>query len=170
MKQPKEIDFNNFNTSDLCHNDFIEYTEGYKYQLAKTSAFKLYFRAGLVEDIETKYIKLTVDGWLIIKEGYAWDGASGPTYDSENTMRASMVHDALYQLLRMGIIEAFYRDESDQQLYVLVREDGMWYIRAKAWFNALDWFGGSAASPKSRKKIYRAGMGRKKYNLKRIKK
>ena len=32
-------------------------------------------------DFDTKYVKMTADGELIIKVGFAWDGASGPTWD-----------------------------------------------------------------------------------------
>jgi len=155
-KKLDNIDFDNFNTKDLLHNLEIKYTSGYKYQLHETVAFKLNVSFGVIEPINTRFIKLTTDGWLVIKWGYAWDGASGPTYDSKNTMRGSLVHDALYQLLRMGLIEQMYRDEADDELYDLIRDDGMWYIRAKSWHGAVTWFASSSAEPKSKKKVYSA--------------
>ena len=44
--------------------------------------------------------RLNTKGHLIIKRSYAWDGPSGPTIDTKNFMRGSLVHDALYQLMR----------------------------------------------------------------------
>ena len=45
-------------------------------------------------------MSLNESGCLQIAAGYAWDGASGPTIDTRNSMIASLVHDALYQLIR----------------------------------------------------------------------
>ena len=37
---------------------------------------------------------------MIVEKDYAWDGPSGPTIDTSNSMRASLVHDVLYQAMR----------------------------------------------------------------------
>ena len=37
---------------------------------------------------------------LYVYPGYRWDGASGPTIDSEDSMQASLFHDVVYQMLR----------------------------------------------------------------------
>jgi len=47
------------------------------------------------------YLKLDGDGQFEFSKGYAWDGPSGSTVDTLNFMRGSLVHDALYQLIRM---------------------------------------------------------------------
>jgi hypothetical protein len=48
----------------------------YKYQL--TASYKL--QIGIKGNIiDTPYIKMDVDGWLQLANGYAWDGFSGPT-------------------------------------------------------------------------------------------
>jgi hypothetical protein len=85
---------------------------------------------------------------LIVKQGYAWDGPSGPTIDTKNFMRGSLVHDALYQLCREGFLEKnTYRPIADRLLYDLVREDGMNWFRAKYMY----WAVRLAANPMARK-------------------
>ncbi|MGH7536144.1 MAG: DUF1353 domain-containing protein, partial [Gemmatimonadales bacterium] len=78
----------------------IQYRTGYKYQLAADYTVLLAF--GPAENIKTEYIcfvrSLQGRGYLTVKEGYAWDGPSGPTVDTKDFMRGSLVHDALYQL------------------------------------------------------------------------
>ncbi len=120
----------------------IKYKEGYKYQLAET-----YVQDTDIFDYEisSDFIELKKDGMLVIKKGYAWDGASGPTYDSKSSMRASLVHDALYQLMRLNPYLINYRDYADTLLYNICIEDGMWRTRAWAWKKAVNWFGKNAA-------------------------
>jgi len=142
----------NKETDTFVQSKYMAYKSGYKYQIHEDFYYKLTFRP-VSEKVETRFITLYPDGWLVIKNGYSYDGASGITYDSKNTMRASLVHDALYQLMRMELIEQMYRDESDEELYILIREDGMWYIRAKSWHLAVTYFADSAADPKNRKKV-----------------
>lgn len=75
----------------------ILYKEGYKYQLAEEYTISIPIKPD--SNIISDYIDLNNDGELVIKKGYAWDGPSGPTIDSLNFMRGSLVHDALYQLI-----------------------------------------------------------------------
>ena len=76
------------------------------------------------------YITLWEDGLLSINPGYCWDGASGPAIDSANFMRGSLVHDALYQLIREKQLRQEFRRFADLILYRIVREDGMSPVRA----------------------------------------
>lgn len=82
---------------------------------------------------------------LSVEKGYAWDGASGPTWDDKSTMMASLVHDALYQLLREGVIDNHHRLCADEELVRIAIEDGMWKWRAKMWKRGLKWFGAKSA-------------------------
>ena len=117
-------------------NKFIRYRAGYKYQLFEdyTEIIGIYPEA----DIETEYIILRKSGLLIIKEGYAWDGASGPTIDTRSSMRGSLKHDALYQLMRLKLLPEAWRRKTDEILRDTCIEDGMWRWRAALWFRAVE--------------------------------
>ena len=106
----------------------IIYREGYKYQLADTYSVQVDIFP--MDNINTDFLILYDDGLLTIREGYAWDGASGPAIDTKNFMRGSLVHDALYQLMRLGLLRQEQRDAADILLRKIVREDGMSAIRA----------------------------------------
>ena len=121
----------------------IRYREGYKYQLVDP-----YWIQTDIMGKEYKvdgYIRLSEDGILYIYRGYAWDGASGPTYDSKSSMRASLVHDALYQLMGEYPELLAWRLYADDLLYKICRQDGMWPFRAYLWKKAVNWFGEDAA-------------------------
>lgn len=125
----------------------ILYRDGYKYQLVADYTVQTEVRPD--GDIYTKFIDLQKDGTLTIRSGYAWDGASGPTLDTKDTMRGSLVHDALYQLIREKFLSDNFRKAADKELFRVLREDGMWFVRARVWFRALRLAGASAADPRS---------------------
>jgi hypothetical protein len=126
---------------------YINYQSGYKYQLLLDYVHQLPLTYPFVpHEIETNFLWLSEDGGLIIKEGYAWDGPSGPTIDTKNFMRGSIVHDALYQLIREGHLDKnVWRILADRELYRIVREDGMWWVRAKIAYYAVRVFGNPSA-------------------------
>jgi len=108
----------------------IKYRAGYKYQLAETYLHKL--PDAIAKDAYNsrgEFLSLE-DGYLVISSGYAWDGPSGPTIDTKNFMRGSLVHDAFYQLMRQGIIPRKHKDAADLELQRMCLEDGMSSIRA----------------------------------------
>ncbi len=118
----------------------------YKYQLVKPYRLQI----GIEEyTIDTLYIKLDVDGWLQISEGYAWDGPSGPTIDTLDFMRGSLVHDALYQLIRLKKLPFRYKEYADLLLKKICLEDGMSNFRANYVYQAVRLFGASSAIPGS---------------------
>ena len=88
------------------------------------------------------YVTIWDDGRLILQAGYAWDGPSGPTIDTADSIRASAGHDALYQLIALGVIPADSRILADRDLRRWCIEDGMPAIRADAWYHAVRAFGG----------------------------
>ena len=132
----------------------IKYRGGYKYQLAEDYA--VYVNIHPETHIRTPYIDLTKSGVLTIRRGYAWDGPSGPTFDTKNFMRGALVHDALYQLLRWGLLAASNRIEADLELKSICLEDGMWRLRARWVYRGVRLGGGPSASPESKKKIHTA--------------
>lgn len=126
----------------------------YKYQLMEEYRYATGFAVEQTVRTSGDYVVLESDGTLTIKKGYAWDGPSGPTVDTKNFMRGSLVHDALYQLLREdlvgngdGVRDAF-RLEADKLLRRMVRKDGMSWPRWAVVYRALRLFGGKAARKK----------------------
>jgi len=109
--------------------NMIKYRSGYKYQLAET-----YFQLTKITgyDIGNDWCHLHPNGELEIRKDYAWDGPSGPTIDTKNFMRGSLVHDALYQLMREGVLPGKHRKDADYLLYTICREDEMNIVRAAA--------------------------------------
>ena len=122
----------------------------YKYQLRED--YNVEIGLSPAEDITTRFINLSTTGQLIIKEGYAWDGPSGPTLDTNAFMRGALVHDSLYQLIREGNFGAEMspdwkaaREAADNEMKRLCKEDGMWGFRAWYTFKAVRRFAASAA-------------------------
>ena len=90
---------------------------------------------------------IDTNGYLTIRQGYAWDGPSGPTFDTKNFMRGSLVHDALYQLMRRGYLNIdTNRNRADRLLKHICKEDGMSSLRAWWVYQGVHAFGKSAAS------------------------
>lgn len=94
------------------------------------------------------YVWLDHAGTLRISAEYAWDGPSGPTFDTKNFMRGSLVHDALYQLMRERVLDHRKdRKHADKLLRVIVRKDGMSWLRASWVYLGVRLFGAFAARP-----------------------
>lgn len=130
----------------------IAYKDGYKYQLVEEYVVDIPLTPA--SDINTDYIALTHTGTLTIKRGYAWDGPSGPTIDSRNFMRGSLVHDALYQLMRHDNLDKkTYRKAADKLLQTMCKEDGMSSIRAWWVYKGVALFGDPAADPANKKPV-----------------
>jgi hypothetical protein len=139
----------------------IAYRKGYKYQIV--SDYEVTIPILPVRDIDTDYIKLNTQGLLKLKKGYAWDGPSGPTIDTLNFMRGSLVHDALYQLMRERHLEKdLFRGPADRLLRDMCRADGMNAIRAWGVYYALRIGGDPAADPSNDKRDLHAPEGCKK--------
>lgn len=122
----------------------IKYKDGYKYQLAETYSVKVSVLPPA--PVRHEYISLSQHGFLTIRKGYAWDGPSGPTIDTKNFMRGSLVHDALYQLIGEGLLSMDDREQADKELRRICLEDGM--SEARAWwvYKAVRLFGSEPAS------------------------
>jgi len=132
----------------------IFYKRGYKYQLYED--FTININIYPDELVFDDYIQLNNEGELTIRKGYAWDGPSGPTWDTANFMRASLVHDALYQLMRLKIISGGNRKKADIELKQICIEDGMSKIRAWYVYHAVREFGKYTSRWKDRRKVYTA--------------
>lgn len=159
----------------------MKYRAGYKYQLWEDESLRLpdiIIKDGTVLNaprgfnIDTQFIRLTPDGVLTGKSGYAWDGASGPTWDSDYCMRGPFFHDLGYQLTREGLLPISYRPYWDALMYLIIKTDGFkkveeWahidllqkiekkWIRDRVWiwYQAVYNCAESAAKPENDRKI-----------------
>ena len=129
----------------------MKYRAGYKYQLDDTVSVFVEF----LGEIDKKYITLK-EGRLTIKSGYAWDGPSGPAFDTRNFMRGSLVHDVLYQLMREGSLPRTARKYADELLRQMCLEDGMSWVRAWWVYRGVRMFAAKASLPSNSRPLIRA--------------
>lgn len=128
----------------------IYYKTGYKNQL--TRDFVVQTKIRLPEDVSiADYIRLTKEGLLIIYRGYAWDGSSGPTWDSKKDKRGSGAHDALTQLMRLGKLPETFKYTMDDLYQDLCLEDKMWELQVKWRRWGLETFGRGSTLYKNRR-------------------
>ena len=114
----------------------------------------------------TLIASLSITGRLFIARDYCYDGASGPTIDTPDTMRPSLLHDVMYQYMRLGILpQDPFKEQADRLLQRRLIEDGKklaaketswlkrkWIestieLRAGAWYQAVHRFAGDACKP-----------------------
>lgn len=106
----------------------------YKYQVLRD--FLIY--TGLKGfSVKTDWYELREDGWLLVRKGYAWDGASGPTWDDETNYVASLVHDVFYQMMRRGELPQSCKEYADDLLQTMMVERGASEIRAKMYHDGV---------------------------------
>ena len=127
----------------------IKYHKGFKYQLVEDAKFQI--KCKVPHNIQTDYINLNTNGELTIKDGYAWDGPSGPTIDTKNFMRGSLVHDALYQLMRQELLPIHEKENADNELKRLCLADGMTKLRAWWVIKGLNMFGKASTLPENKR-------------------
>lgn len=123
----------------------LYFSRGYKYQVRRQYRIKLDIHPE--KYIARDFVTLDKDGTLVINPGYAWDGASGPTFDTRNSMIGSLVHDVGYQLIRLGKLGAEEKRYFDGLLEEICIEDGMFTWRARLWRWAVLKFGRGSTRP-----------------------
>lgn len=133
----------------------IKYRSGYKYQLA--SDYVIQTRIKPKKAVDRPFLKMALDGTLTVAAGYAWDGPSGPVLDTDENLRASLVHDALYQLMRKRHLTIkHHKDKADKLFKKLCIEDGVPSATAKIYYMGLKVAGKPSADPRNEKKIHSA--------------
>ena len=132
----------------------LEYTAGFKYQVH--SDFKIRLSFAPPKAIRTQFLSFDLDRYLEIKKAWSWDGMSGGIVDTRSSMQGSAVHDALYWLLRQGLLPLSYRGKCDDELKQICLDDKMWKSRAAYHRWGLRKAGRAAALPSAIKRIYRA--------------
>jgi hypothetical protein len=117
----------------------------YKYNLHSDREFRTNIKVDNPKDLGL--LAIDGDGKLIIRKGYSWDGPSGPTIDTKDFMQGSLIHDALYQLMREGILPQHLRKKVDEILRDVCIEDGMSKVRAWWVYQGVRIGGASSAKP-----------------------
>jgi hypothetical protein len=74
---------------------------------------------------------ITMDGVVVAKKGYKWDGASGPAIQRKENRRASLIHDILAEAMRLGLLPQHCFALANDELVRLCIEDGMnpWWAK-----------------------------------------
>ena len=111
----------------------------YKFKVEENFSIELPFK---IPDFEHEYAS-SKDGILSVKRGYAWDGASGPIINTQDTLVASLVHDVLYQAMRLNLIKSSKenRQIADKNFFEILKMNGVNSIRRKVWYFAVRLFG-----------------------------
>ena len=111
----------------------------YKFKVEENFSIELPFK---IPDFVHPYASLK-DGILSVKRGYAWDGASGPIINTRDTLVASLVHDVLYQAMRLNLIKSSKenRQVADKNFFEILKMNGVNSIRRKVWYFAVRLFG-----------------------------
>lgn len=104
----------------------------YKYELLESYVIQTDLRGfhGHAIQHEKPRIRIARNGSLAIFDGYLWDGPSGIARDTLSFMRASLVHDALYHLLRERVLPKKKRKYADRLMRSICLQDGMNIARA----------------------------------------
>jgi len=105
---------------------------------------------------EAGFISFDKGGRIMVKVGYVWDGASGPTIDTPSSVCASLGHDVMYELMRLRLIPDTFKAIADKWFYERLLTDGMLPYRAYAWYKAVCVFGIEGTLPQNQPLIYRA--------------
>jgi hypothetical protein len=140
-------------------------THHYKYKLEETemrwTAFEGY-------EFNNRYMKMLPNGQLFVQAGYAWDGSSIPhkglfrflslgIYKPDKYCKvASLIHDALCQAMREGLLPASCKQEADALYRDMCIGGGMSHKQANRRYRALRKFGDVGIKPEKnpRNKIY----------------
>jgi len=128
----------------------MKYKAGYKYQLAEPLILQVGFRPP--KAFETDFFGLNLEGQLIIKPGYAWDGSTGIP-DTKENLAPSCGHDVEAQAMRMGLLPFSYWRATNIDYCRWCTERGSWRITTWCYRKGLDMTGGSFAKSENRRPI-----------------
>ena len=91
--------------------------------------------------VQSGKVKLYQSGLLLLKTGYQWNGASGPTIDTPATIEASAGHDGLTDLLIKKKLPKTELSNINSSLYVLLRKNKVNTLRSTSWLFAVETLG-----------------------------
>ena len=73
---------------------------------------------------------------ILIPQCFTWDGATWAFRRTLNTFRASLIHDALYEGMRARLLPQNARGWADDELYYMLKADGVEWYRRWLWWTA----------------------------------
>lgn len=123
----------------------------YKYTLHEDFLYPDPTGIEVEECIGLGMLRMDKAGHLTILKGYSWDGPSGPTIDTPSFMKGSLIHDALYQLMREEKVGFDQRLRADQLLREVCIASGMFQPYAWWVFWMVRLFGACYAMPDLRR-------------------
>jgi hypothetical protein len=129
----------------------VHYRAGYRFQLAEPFQCQTGIRGAACPG--NHFVGLDDAGVLTIAAGYAWDGASGPVQQTPDIIRGSLVHDALYQLMRECSLDPAWRGAADELLRRMCIDDGMPEWQAGLVYLAVQTFGAHCIDPMSTRPV-----------------
>lgn len=121
------------------------YSSGYKFQLNSGVVVQTTLRPAQPCVIQG-YVFLDTDGLLYIYRGYAWDGCTSAP-DTDSNLLAGLVHDALYQLMQVGILDKSFKADADEMLRNIMISQGSFKFVAAIFRAAVYIFGGLHMKP-----------------------
>ena len=123
----------------------MRYKSGYRY--ISQESFVVNVGSDLHAPTTAKFASIVAES-LCIMPGYAWDGASFILFTWFGTptrwLVPSLVHDALYQMIREGLLDRQYREAVDRLFRAMLIERGVWRLVAWAAYYAVRVFGNFA--------------------------
>ena len=126
----------------------IYYKNNYKYRLDREYQCYIPIQPNHILIGVDEYVVLHPSGLMVFKKGYSWDGATG-VKDTKTVLRASLVHDGLYQFFREGKLSTSYKEDVDRLFKEHCLEDKM--SKFRAWYMSVgqDKFAKSATLAKN---------------------
>jgi len=116
----------------------------YKYELSEDFTIQIPL---LNYEIDHVFFKLKENGLFTIHKLYKWDGVSGGMIDTDNSFIGGLVHDALYQAIRLELLPVTEKNTADKIMKALFRACGMSNFRSACAFKMVKLFGGSSCIP-----------------------
>lgn len=102
----------------------------------------------------TAFIDLSEEGVLTIFKNYAWNGADWPAIDTESIMAASLVHDALCQLVENNHLPRTLVKQINNIMITICEEKKMSKFRIKRVHWAINHFCNPHTTKKEQKIYY----------------
>lgn len=122
----------------------MKYSEGYKYVTRSDGCYQCKFIAPGRFIILRTYsgrilATLSETGLLVWGEFYAWNGANFPAPELKSSRRGTLVHDILYQMMRLGLIDRLiWWHPANKELQNCMIEDGAFKATAYLYFKGVE--------------------------------